>query len=118
MHPQRRGEAVHQEIDLAQVGDDGGHHLFAHLIGKGIAVESARIDAAPLGSGLEGTVVVQPALAVRLALGAFSKEMPMVLAPQPNAASMREAKPKPPEQPITNAFLAPAMAPRAATAAI
>ena len=54
----RRGEAVDDEIDLAEVAADGGNDLVLHRIRERIAVEALRVEARRLRTRLEGTRVV------------------------------------------------------------
>ena len=56
--PHRRGKAVDQKVDLAEVVYDRLDHLVAQLVGKGIAVESACVPSPAIRSGFEGPVVV------------------------------------------------------------
>ncbi len=48
---------------------------------------------AAAASRSKARLLYQPAVAVLVSAGGFSKETPMVAAPPPKAATMREAKP-------------------------
>src|SRR5690606_37116792 len=52
-------------------------------------------------------VLYQPAVPGLPGAAGFSKNTPIVAASDPNAAEIRDAKPKPVEAPITSTFLGP-----------
>src|SRR5690606_25484488 len=54
-------------------------------------------------------VLYQPGVAVRPSSDGRSKNTPIVEAPEPKAAVMRDARPKPVEAPITRTFLGPSL---------
>ncbi len=101
----RGGEAVDDHVDLAEVGLDRLDHLLLHLVGERVSVETLGVEALLERGFLEGSGVVPAAEAVFFSTGSFSKNTPTVDAPPPKAATMREARPYPVEEPTTSTRL-------------
>lgn len=107
----RRSKAIDDEINLAKVLFDEIDGFVFDLIGECITINALSIEAGFLGFLLKGGTVVPSGDAVLPSCAGFSKNTPMVAAPLPKAAVMRELRPKPVDAPITSTRLGPSMAP-------
>jgi hypothetical protein len=63
------------------------------LVAEGVAIDAARIEARRSAAAWKAAALYQPAVPGLRSVPSFSKKTPRVSAPQPKAATMREARP-------------------------
>ena len=85
------GEAVDDQVNLPQIFFYELNDLVLHVVRKGIAID-AGIQPRLIGKAMESRGV-PPAVPGFLSVPGFSKNTPMVAAPAPKAAVIREASP-------------------------
>jgi hypothetical protein len=93
MRAARRGQAVDDQVDLAEVLLDGLDRDLLDLVGERVAVDARAYRPFSAANFSNAALLYQPAVPGLVSLPARSKNTPSVSAPEPKAAEIRAARP-------------------------